>query len=108
MLVIPGSFGKDTCDGYSRRELLRVGGSAFFGLSLANLLQLQKATAKEGRYGGPGFDKAKHVILLYLQGGPSHLDLWDPKTNVPDNVKSVFNTIDTKVPGVHLGGFLSM
>ena len=34
--------------------------------------------------GGPGFGKAKSVLLLYLQGGPSHLDLWDPKDNVPD------------------------
>ena len=51
-------------------------------------------------YGGPGFGKAKSVILLYLQGGPSHLDLWDPKTNVPDNVKSVFSNINTKLPGV--------
>ena len=49
---------------------------------------------------GAGFGKAKSVILLYLQGGPSHLDLWDPKTDVPDNVKSVFKPIPTKLPGV--------
>ena len=40
------------------------------------------------------------MILLYLQGGPSHLDLWDPKTDVPDNVKSVFKPINTKLPGI--------
>ena len=40
-----------------------------------------------GQEGSPGFGKAKNVILVYLQGGPSHLDLWDPKDNVPDNVK---------------------
>ena len=101
MLVIPGARGKDTCDGVTRRELLRVGGSSLLGLSLPNLLRLQSATAdEEHRYGGPGFGKAKHVIMIYLQGGPSHLDLWDPKTNVPDNVRSVFNNIDTKLPGV--------
>ena len=38
--------------------------------------------------------------MVYLQGGPSHLDLWDPKENVPDNVKSVFKKIATKVPGI--------
>src|ERR1700722_114809 len=100
MLVIPGRSGKDTCDGVTRRELLRVGGSAVLGLSLANLFALQKAQAKAKEGGGPGFGKAKSVILLYLQGGPSHLDLWDPKENVPDNVRSVFKPIDTKVPGV--------
>src|SRR5438477_8152581 len=102
MLVIPGSSGKDTCDGITRRELLRVGGSAMFGFSLANLFGLQKATASEGTGGGPGFAKAKSVILVYLQGGPSHLDLWDPKDNVPDKVRSVFKPISTKLPGVHV------
>mgnify|MGYP005641336271 FL=1 len=103
MLVIPAGNSKDNCDGVTRRDLLRVGGSAMFGLSLPALLEAQAARAasgEEARYGGPGFGKAKHVILLYLQGGPSHLDLWDPKENVPDNVKSVFKNIDTKVPGV--------
>jgi hypothetical protein len=80
--------------------LLRVGGSAMFGISLANILGLQKANAADGIVGGPGWGKAKSVILLYLQGGPSHLDLWDPKDNVPDKVRSVFKAIDTKVPGV--------
>jgi uncharacterized protein (DUF1501 family) len=86
----------------TRRELLRVGGSAVFGFSLANLLGLQKACAAEGVAGGPGFGKAKSVILVYLQGGPSHLDLWDPKDNVPDNVRSVFKQIPTKTPGVNV------
>jgi uncharacterized protein (DUF1501 family) len=102
MLVIPRRPGKDTCDGITRRELLRVGGSAVFGFSLANLLGWQKATAREGTAGGPGFGKAKSVILLYLQGGPSHLDLWDPKENVPDNVRSVFKAIPTKLPGIYV------
>uniref|UniRef100_A0A7C2JYU7 DUF1501 domain-containing protein n=1 Tax=Schlesneria paludicola TaxID=360056 RepID=A0A7C2JYU7_9PLAN len=102
MLVFPGRYGKDTCDGFSRREWLRVGGSSLLGLSLPALLKAEKAQAAETeqRYGGPGFGKAKHVILIYLQGGPSHLDLWDPKTDVPDNVKSAFSPIDTVLPGV--------
>src|SRR5207245_8994463 len=102
MLVIPGQPGRDTCDGITRRDLLRVGGSALLGVSLANLFQLQEASAKssEAKYGGPGFGKAKSVILVYLQGGPSHLDLWDPKDNVPDNIRSAFKAIDTKLPGI--------
>ena len=101
MLGITGHNGRDLCDGISRRDILKVGGSAAFGLSLPEMMRLQDVTAAEdARYGGPGFGKAKHVIMLYLQGGPSHLDLWDPKENVPDNVKSVFKPIDTKLPGV--------
>src|SRR5262245_7086628 len=102
MLVIPGRSGKDTCDGITRRELLRVGGSAMLGISLADIFQLQKAAANEAAKGGPGFGKAKSVIMLYLQGGPSHLDLWDPKDNVPENVKSVFKPIATKLPDINV------
>jgi uncharacterized protein (DUF1501 family) len=100
MLVIPGCASKDTCDGVTRRELLRVGGSAILGLSLADLFALQASAKKDSHADGPGFGKAKSVILLYLQGGPSHLDLWDPKEGVPDKVKSVFKPINTKLPGV--------
>ena len=106
MLAIPGFSSADTCDGLSRRDLLRVGGSAAFGISLANILALQGRAAnspvpKPGpeTTGGKGFGKAKSVILIYLQGGPSHLDLWDPKENVPDAVRSIFKPIATKLPG---------
>ncbi|QDU61489.1 hypothetical protein Pan216_23500 [Planctomycetes bacterium Pan216] len=104
MLVLSGSPGKDLCDsqlGASRRAFLRVGGSGMLGLGLGSMFQL-KAQAKETRHvGGPGWNKAKSIIMVYLQGGPSHLDLWDPKPDNPDNVKSVFKPIDTKLPGVH-------
>jgi hypothetical protein len=105
MLVIPGVAGRDNCDGnVSRRDLLRVGGLSLLGLTLADVLGFEaKAKANNtttAATGGRGFGKAKSVILLYLQGGPSHLDLWDPKENVPANVKSVFKPIPTKLPGV--------
>ena len=102
MLVIPGQLGIDNCDRtLSRRSLLSVGGSTMLGVTLGNVLA-GEARAKEGTAaGGLGFGKAKNVILVYLQGGPSHLDLWDPKTDVPDNVRSVFKPIDTKLPGVN-------
>jgi hypothetical protein len=103
MLVIPGQPGKDTCDGITRRDLLRVGGSAMLGLTLADIFKVQKSQASEAPANaaahGPGFGRARSVILLYLQGGPSHLDLWDPKDNVPERVRSVFNPINTRIPG---------
>ena len=108
MLRIPGRAGKDLCDpslGTTRRDILRVGGSALFGLSLGSMLELQAASAIAADAPGsrgPGWGKAKSIILVYLQGGPSHLDLWDPKDGVPDNVRSQFKPIDSAVPGTQL------
>src|SRR5437016_4041507 len=108
MLCIPGQPGKDLCDshlGVTRRNILRVGGSAFLGMSLGGMLKLQSAqaaTLPAAAPTAPGWGRAKSVILVYLQGGPSHLDLWDPKENVPDNVRSVFKSIPTKTPGVNV------
>ncbi len=100
MWRIKGAAGKDVCDphlGVTRRDVLRVGGAGMLGMSLGTMLQLQaRAAAKSS----PGWGKAKSVILCYLQGGPSHLDLWDPKPDAPEKVRSVFKPISTKIPGV--------
>jgi len=109
MIRVPGQSGKDLCDsnlGVTRRDVLRVGGSSMLGMSLGTMLHAQSAQASESGSGSAGFGKAKSVILCYLQGGPSHLDLWDPKENVPDNVKSAFNPIDTKLPGIKFSELL--
>jgi len=70
-------------------------------MSLGTMLNLQAKAAEGGAKGGPGWGKAKSVVLIYLQGGPSHIDLWDPKENVPDNIRSVFASIPTKIPGIN-------
>jgi uncharacterized protein (DUF1501 family) len=105
MFRIIGNAGKDLCDPQlkvTRRDVVRLGGSAMLGLSLGGLLKLQVANAAMAspRIEGAGWNKARSIIMVYLQGGPSHLDLWDPKENVPDNVKSVFQPISTKIPGI--------
>ncbi len=100
MIRLPGEFSTDLCDPQqkmTRRDVLRVGGSGILGLTLGTMLQIQGQAG--GYHGGPGFGRARSVIMLYLQGGPSHLDLWDPKENVPDNVRSVFSSIPTRIPG---------
>jgi hypothetical protein len=104
MIRIPGQPGRDLCDerggAMTRRDLLRVGGSGLLGLSLGSMLQLQASADEKQTGGGPGWGSAKSIIMVYLQGGPSHLDLWDPKENVPDNVRSTLKNISTKIPGV--------
>ncbi|MGB1053524.1 MAG: DUF1501 domain-containing protein, partial [Limisphaerales bacterium] len=105
MINIPGGINNDLCDDggikLTRRDLLKVGGSGMLGLSLGSMLQMQAKANESGHGGGPGWGRAKSVILVYLQGGPSHIDLWDPKPDVPDNVRSVFKSIPTRIPGTH-------
>src|SRR5580698_2999342 len=105
MINIPGGTCSDLCDPQlkiTRRNLLRVGGASILGLSLGSLFKLQAQAGEPGALaGGPGWGSAKNVVMIYLQGGPSHLDLWDPKENVPDNIRSGFKTIPTKIPGVN-------
>jgi uncharacterized protein (DUF1501 family) len=101
MLSIPGQPGA-TCDGVSRRELLRVGGAGLLGVSLANLLSLEARADVSSAQKKDGFGGAKNFIFVFLQGGPSHLDIWDPKPDAPENIRGEFKTIKTKVPGLLL------
>ncbi|MFM7215577.1 MAG: DUF1501 domain-containing protein, partial [Verrucomicrobiota bacterium] len=105
MISVPGKYGA-TCDGFSRREFLRLGGAGLAGLSLADILRLQ---AGQNPAVGPapgqpknGWGAAKSVIILYLQGGPSHIDIWDPKPDAPSNIRGDFKPIRTKVPGIQV------
>ena len=75
-----------------RRELLQVGCSSFFGLGLASVLQRQVQAAAEER-------RAKSVVLVFLTGGGSHIDMFDPKPEASET-KGEFGTIATKLPGV--------
>ncbi|MCE9526971.1 MAG: DUF1501 domain-containing protein [Planctomycetales bacterium] len=83
------------CHGMARREFLRVGGLGIAGLSLADLLRAE-ATAGESP------TRPKSVIYVVLNGGPSHIDTWDPKPDAPLEYRGEFNTIPTKLPGVRI------
>lgn len=82
------------CAGPSRRAFLRAGGLALGGLGLAEVLAGRAAAGEAAR------DTA--VILLYLHGGPSHLETYDLKLDAPIEYRSVFRSIPTVVPGLEL------
>ncbi|MCH8045197.1 MAG: DUF1501 domain-containing protein [Planctomycetes bacterium] len=81
----------------TRREMLLAGSLGAAGLSLPRLL------AAESNAGGSKPPRAaKNCIILFLEGGPSHVDLWDMKPDAPANVRGEFKPIETTVPGVQL------
>lgn len=87
----------------SRRQLLEAGSLGVCGLSLSSMLAGQAHAAAANPAGkGPGFGKAKRCILLFMWGGPSHLDTWDLKPSAPVEVRGEFKPIATRVPGIQI------
>lgn len=84
------------CPGPNRRQVLQVGASAF-GLSLTRLLHAEAAAAAAQPKA-----RAKSVIVLFLSGGPSQLDMWDLKPNAPADIRGTFQPIRTSAPGIEV------
>ena len=82
------------CDGLTRRSFLQVGGAAMGGLALNQILQME-AAAQTGH-------SHKAIINIYLPGGPSHIDMWDPKPDAPSEIRGEFEAIPTNVPGIRI------
>jgi Protein of unknown function (DUF1501) len=102
MLSIPAPRAR-LCDGsLTRRDLLQIGGCSLLGLSLPGFFRHVALASAEPARQGRGFGKAKAVIYVFLQGGPPHLDLWDPKPDTPANIRGPFQPITTNVPGIIL------
>jgi hypothetical protein len=96
MFGIPLGPTRRRCDGVTRRDLLQIGGLG--ALALPTLLR-SEAQAEAS----PSNATAKSVILVYLGGGLSHHDSFDPKPDAPGEVKGQYNAIKTTIPGVQLG-----
>lgn len=87
------------CDGVDRRELLHVGGLTALGLSVSDWISHRSAHAAAGQALPV---RAQSCILIWLDGGPSHLDTFDLKPNAPSEVRGPFSPIATRVPGVQI------
>ena len=99
-----GSYLDKTCDGVTRRDMLKVGALSFFGLSLPEFLAL-KADAETAKVPGKNGKQAKDVsvILLWMGGGPSHIDTWDPKPKADVSIRGPFEPLQTNVAGIQIG-----
>ncbi len=101
MLTIHDRGYASNCQGMSRREFLRIGG---LGLGLSSLtlpsLLASQAQAREGVSAG-----SRAVVLLFLQGGPSQLELWDPKPDAPKEYRTHTDCINTTHPGIQFSRY---
>ncbi len=99
MLKIFGTPNSRDCDGFSRRNFLQVGTLGAAGMSLPGLLQAKDIAAKQGLA-----VKNKSVIWIWLAGGPTHVETFDPKMDAPREYRSTTGECKTSIPGMSLGG----
>jgi hypothetical protein len=102
MWSLEAERGTRHCDGITRRELLRLGAVGLGGLTLPGLLRLDDLAAASGAKPG----RARSAVILFLSGGPSHLDMWDLKPEAPEEIRGTFQPIDTPVPGIQISEHL--
>ena len=93
MLTIPGCSSR-FCDGVPRRSFLQIGGLAFGGLSLTDILRAE-SQQQQG-------SSQKSIIMIVLPGGPPHLDMFDMKPEAPAEIRGEFNPISTNVSGIQV------
>ncbi|MBI3821686.1 MAG: DUF1501 domain-containing protein [Planctomycetes bacterium] len=99
MLNLWGSKTRKDCTGLNRRDFLTVGALATTGLTLPGLLKMRQAAASTGQ---PTRDTS--VIWLWLGGGPTHVETFDPKMSAPAEFRSMIGHVQTSVTGLHIGG----
>src|SRR5262245_27519477 len=95
MLRLRSQHGVRFCDGMSRRDFMRVGAltAGSVGLTMADFAGAQTPGNRSGDM---------NCILLFLVGGPSHLDTWDMKPSAPSHIRGPFRPIQTNVPGIQI------
>ena len=85
------------CEGFYRRDLLKAGVLGLFSFGLTDFFRLQAVASPTVKQG-----TAKSVILVWLGGGPSHLDMWDLKPEAPEEIRGLFKPIPTNVAGIQI------
>src|SRR5436190_3372644 len=88
------------CSGLARRDFLRAGVLGLGGLSLANLLAVKEAAAAARK----PYVRDRSIVLLFLAGGASHIETFNPNMDAPEPYHSVTGEVKTTLPGVTLGG----
>jgi hypothetical protein len=97
------SVHKTDCEGFSRRDMLKIGSAGLLGMTLPDILRME-AQAKAAKSGNKA--KATSVIMVWLAGGPATIDMWDLKPGAPEGIRGEFKPVDTKADGVQISEHL--
>jgi hypothetical protein len=89
------------CEGTPRRDFLKLGLGGLMGLGFVDLLRTRAHAVDAARAAGGASPNKVNCILLWLDGGPSHFETFDPKPDAPAEVRGEFKPIPTAVPGIH-------
>lgn len=100
MLTLNSGNNQRDCHGVSRRDFMQIGTLSLGGLTLPNLLATRAAASDLDA----DFIRDKSVVFLYLSGGASHIETFDPKMSAPEGTRSVTGEVTTNIPGVTFGG----
>jgi hypothetical protein len=96
MFRLDADHSVEFCDGLRRRDFLHAGALSFLGLGLADLMGLKALGATDPAKAD------KNCIMLFLVGGPSQLDTWDPKPDAPAEIRGPYKAINTNVSGIQI------
>lgn len=97
MFTLSTTTGNRDCQGFHRRDFLRIGTLGLAGVTLLDLLRAAEGNERK-------FLRDKSVVLVFLNGGPSQIETFDPKMEAPAEVRSMTGEAKTKISGVSIGG----
>src|ERR1700676_2450328 len=89
---------RHNCAGISRRDFLQIGLGGTLGLGLCDLLRARAVAAPNSSISPAA--KNVNCIMIWMDGGPSHYETFDPKPDAPAEIRGTFNPVPTCVPGV--------
>lgn len=93
------------CEGFARRDFLKIGAAGVFGLSLPQILEMEARASAADREARAN-RRADSVIMVWLAGGPATIDMWDLRPNAPEGIRGEFRQIPTRADGIAISQHL--
>jgi hypothetical protein len=90
------------CEGFSRRDFIKIGSAGLLGMTLPQILQLESQVKAQTPSSRATSRRANSVIMVWLAGGPATIDMWDLRPDAPEGIRGEFREIDTSAAGIRI------